>query len=250
MNIGITEQGDAALDFNWTWQMKNLDGAIIISKGFNKKLEDELLKYKNKVIYHASCTGLGGTNIEPNIPIFTEKLNHITSLIHRGFDPSHIVIRIDPLMPKAWIEEINKVNNINYIQNIKDILVYAKKLNIKRIRWSYFDPYKHALDRFKKLNYQFANSDPYWIPDYNNEIQLDKLDFSFEYEVCSELYVPHYMMLGCISGKDVEILKLNKFNYKPIGKHQRPGCLCLSCKQELLNSPKQCAYGCAYCYWK
>ena len=112
------------------------------------------------------------------------------------------------------------------------------------------DPYNHVMKRFKALDYEFAEHDPYWMPDYNNEIRLDLIDFSFEYETCAEPYVPRFMMLGCISGKDVEILKLNKFKYKNERAKQRPGCLCLSCKQELLNQPYRCPNQCVYCYWK
>lgn len=30
----------------------------------------------------------------------------------------------------------------------------------------------------------------------------------------------------------------------------RGGCLCLSCKTELLTCRAQCPHGCLYCYWK
>lgn len=43
MKIGITERGDASIDFSWVNKIKNVDGAIIISKGFNDKFKNELI---------------------------------------------------------------------------------------------------------------------------------------------------------------------------------------------------------------
>ena len=68
MKIGITEQGDACLDLSWTNKINLMDGAIIISKTFSPTFNENLLKYKDSIIYHATITGLGSSIIEPNVP--------------------------------------------------------------------------------------------------------------------------------------------------------------------------------------
>ena len=67
--IGITERGDAALDWVdwWDW-VSDGQPAILITKD-PQKLSERLTKIDNpKVIVHATITGWGGTPLEPNVP--------------------------------------------------------------------------------------------------------------------------------------------------------------------------------------
>ena len=114
----LQKDGDAGLDLSWQNRIGATIGSIIISKAANKKFEEALLKYQDKIIYHATCTGLGGTIIEPNVPTVQEKLNHLLRLISLGFPPTHIVIRIDPLFPKPMVKYIDETCGINYITNL------------------------------------------------------------------------------------------------------------------------------------
>lgn len=94
IKFGITEAGDAGLDYSWA--NKLLDGNIIITKHLtaqNDKLIDLLLKNKNKIILHVTCTGYGGTKMEPNVPKPQEVYNGVNELISRGFPEKQIVLR-------------------------------------------------------------------------------------------------------------------------------------------------------------
>lgn len=210
-------------------------------------MENALLTYQNKVIYHATCTGLGGTIIEPNVPTIEEKLNHINRLINKGLSPEHIVIRIDPLFPKIMIDIINKICNINYIENLKKILNFAEENNIIRIRYSYLDLYHHVLERLKKVITNFE-IDKNFIYEYQNEIQLETMKPGLLYSACAECDVPEWHKVGCISDEDLTVLGIfGKFSGK-LG--QRKFCLCPGNKFELLKNKTRCKHKCVYCYWK
>ena len=101
MKIGITERGDAALDLSWVDKLKYVDGAILITKNCGKKeFLDSLSKSEKPIILHATCTGMGGTHMEPNVPSPLSQINVIKRIIRTGILPAKkIVIRIDPIYP-------------------------------------------------------------------------------------------------------------------------------------------------------
>ena len=74
MKIGVTERGDAGIDFTWVNKLKNrtVDGAILITKNVNDTFIKNVMDlYKNgftQIIVHCTCTGHGRTIIEPNVP--------------------------------------------------------------------------------------------------------------------------------------------------------------------------------------
>lgn len=246
--FGITERGDAGLDLSWVDRIHAVDAAIIISKCANRDLEDALLNYSEKLIYHATCTGLGGTLIEPNVPNLNEKFNHIKNLIYRGFPAEQIVVRIDPIFPKIWEEKLNRILNINYFNSLKEILNLTESLGIKRVRYSWLDCYPHVMKRLKSLNAEFI-FDESWNLNYESEFILENMNKNLEYETCCEVKSPIWQKLGCISNKDLKCLGLNHHRFSGMSL-QRYGCKCPGNKLELLNGKYQCENKCAYCYWK
>lgn len=75
LKIGITERGDAGIDFSWYDKIKQelVGGAILITKNVNKEFAHKVLDlYEEgfKIIVHCTCTGYGGTALEPNVPDF------------------------------------------------------------------------------------------------------------------------------------------------------------------------------------
>ena len=81
MKIGITEAGDASLDYTWLNKIDSCDGLILITKNVTDKFIDTILEHKDKIILHATCTGMGGTIIEPNVPSYDKQLAQVTKLI-------------------------------------------------------------------------------------------------------------------------------------------------------------------------
>lgn len=245
--FGITERGDAGLDLSWQDRLNAVIGAIIISKSDSVELENALLKHKDKCIYHATCTGLGGTIFEPNVPHYQEKLKHIWRLIDQGFPRNQIVIRIDPLMPFSWIDTMEKNLGIkDYLLTLKTILQFAEDNEIYSIRYSYLDFYNSTIKRLSKLPCKFYSTG-ITEADY---INLEDINKNLVYSACAEFKVPAEHKVGCISKEDLERLGIaNKYAFSG-SSMQRPGCLCPKQKLELLNKNHQCEHKCIYCYWK
>lgn len=99
MRIGITEAGDAGLDLSWVNKLDKIDGAVLITKNITDKFIDAVIANKDKLIIHATTTGMGGTVIEPNVPDYKTQLTQVQKLIDRGFPKNRIIIRVDPIIP-------------------------------------------------------------------------------------------------------------------------------------------------------
>ena len=97
--IGITEAGDAGVDLSWVDKMGSVDGAVLITKCISPNFVDAAMKFKDKIIVHATITGYGGTILEPLVPYPYEQYGAIMYLIEKGFPKEKIVIRVDPIIP-------------------------------------------------------------------------------------------------------------------------------------------------------
>ena len=64
--IGATDGGDAGLDLSWRDKMNTVDGAVLITKRITPAFIEAVKDLPNVVI-HATCTGYGGTVVEPNV---------------------------------------------------------------------------------------------------------------------------------------------------------------------------------------
>ena len=235
IKVGITERGDAGLDF--TWVGKLLDANIIITKNLNDTIINHLIENKNKIILHITCTGLGSTKVEPKVPNVKFTHSQVIKLIESGFPVNQIVLRVDPIIPLKIVLE----------QRVKNVLDMFKDTGIKRVRYSFLDMYPHVKERLSKAGMNLPY-ETFCCPDYmkNNALELLKqYENIYEFEACAE---KTYHQLGCISQKDFDILKI-KEEAEPVG-YQRKGCLCIAGKTELLTNKKKCPHGCLYCYWK
>lgn len=246
MKIGITEAGDASLDYSWVNKINTIDGAILITKNITDKFIDEVLKVKDKIILHATCTGYGGTIIEPNIPDYKIQLEQVKKMIKLGFPAERIVIRIDPIIPTN-----------DGIKKLKEVVEYIQ-LYVKRYRISIIDMYPHVRERFKKANVPelFNGNFQASFKEYNEvNKQLKELKklYNVSFETCAEKFINEAFATGCVSEKDLNLLNLKQEENTLKG--QRKSCLCLSCKTELLTHKDHkegygCSYKCLYCYWK
>lgn len=246
MIIGITEKGDPSIDYAWTKKMSLVDGAILITKNLTPKFMDEILKVKEKVILHASCTGYGGTIVEPNLPCFQKQLDNIRELIARGFPQKQIVVRIDPIIPtKKGIQLVRTI--VEYIQT-----------DIKRFRVSVIDMYPHVAKRFTEnhlpLPFEKFQANAEQFSDLNKELEDLQKEYGVVFESCAEIFLNSVKQTGCVGKDDIKLLGLELDDTTDSLKGQRPGCLCSSAKSEMLEGLKcdnyGCAYKCLYCYWK
>lgn len=234
MKIGITERGDAGIDFSWVDKL--LDMNIIISKNLNQTLIKHLIENKDKVIFHMTCTGFGNSIIEPNVPSLDETYSQVLKLIKEGFPVEQIVLRVDPIIPTS--EGIRRAQNVLWM---------FQKTGIKRVRYSFIDLYPHVRERFERAGIQVPFEGFSCSKEMADKVlsMLGLYSHIYEYEACAE-NTPH--QLGCISQKDFNILKV-KFTPE-VGGFQRKGCMCAAGKTELLNSKKRCPHKCLYCYWR
>lgn len=234
--VGITEAGDAGLDFNWASQMDSVDYAILISKELNDKLIAGCVAFKDKVILHLTVTGFGGTKIEPNVPSKEEINESLGKLKYYGFPTEQIVLRLDPIVPTP-----------KGIQTAESVLKLFSTSGIKRCRYSFLDMYSHVKDRFNesKIPLPYTTFHPSQVMMDNAMNMLKQYETVYQFESCSEL-TEH--QLGCISDKDTKIL--NKDSALIESSLQRGNCLCPSNKLELLDNKKRCEHSCLYCYWR
>lgn len=232
--IGITERGDAGLDFSWADKL--YDANIIITKNPNDKFIEHALKHKDKIILHITCTGFGGSVIEPNVPLPYVVINQTYKLIQLGFPKKQIVLRLDPIIPT------NKG-----LMKTKEILNLFANIGIKRCRYSFLDIYPHVKQRFADIGMNLPY-DTFTAPKEMIDNAMDLLseyEDIYEFESCAE-NTKH--KLGCISQKDLGILGVSMDTSN--GGFQRNTCMCLGNKKELLKSKKRCSHKCLYCYWK
>lgn len=254
MKIGITERGDASRDLSWVFACSGdtpkVDGAILITKDCSKPFRDNVLKLQRHdfpMVIHATCTGWGGTPMEPNVPNFQVQLENLKALINAGFPKENTVLRLDPIIPTK--EGILRARLV-----LESLFQENKDLCGIRIRTSIMDGYRHALARMK--NRGFDTTTLYFKPT-NQQIDAIAdmlLSYDFLYEVCAEPALAKrnpdkFIEIGCISEKDLHLMNLPvpKTTLNP---QKRYGCKCLSCKTELLSGRNPCGHECAYCYWK
>ena len=78
MSIGITERGDIEFDNEWMFKFHKMDFCILISKGLPPINGQNFMKNNaDKIIFHATTTGYGGTILEPNVIPYVERLNKL-----------------------------------------------------------------------------------------------------------------------------------------------------------------------------
>ena len=252
MKIGITERGDAGLNMAWVEKLNSVNGVVLITKNISKLFVENVLKAHSaghKLIVHCTCTGFGGSKLEPHVPNYKVQLNSLKFLIDMGFPAEQCVLRIDPIFPSE-----------KGLQRVKSVLNYFRSLNtgIERVRISIVDEYAHVKERYRQLGWKPLYGNNFYpskkqIIDVAQALNEANYDFLFKYETCAEndlsTLLTRHEVLGCISKEDLKILGIpeEQMSENPQG---RKGCHCLSCKTELLTERKPCPHQCIYCFWK
>lgn len=236
MKVGITEAGDAGIDFSWVDKLYDIN--IIITKHLtvkNEQLLNALLCNKGKIILHCTCTGYGGTEMEANVPTPEEVHEGVKHLIGAGFPESQIVLRTDPIIPTE--------KGINTVRRVWDMF---SDTGISRCRYSVIDMYPHVKERFL-ATYGTLPFDTFVAPKDMMEAVRRAVESygTYHFESCAE-NLPE--QVGCVSKIDFDILGVPFDN--AAGGFQRRGCLCVAGKTELLSNKRRCPSGCLYCYWR
>lgn len=254
--IGLTEWGDPSVNYTWIDNMKYVQGAILITKNITDKFISEVLKISKEkpVIVHCTCTGWGGTIIEPGVPPYKTQLNQLKKMTETGFPAERVVLRIDPIYP-----------SINGLKRVHSVLTYCfdtLKIPIGRIRISVIDEYKHVKQRYKEAGLPNLYGDSFQASQEQLELVNSLLEpwskkLNIKFELCAEnaLFAlaqekDCYAVKGCVNKDDVEkLMGLKVPNGMPINGQHRSGCSCLDCKLQLIKrNSGQCPHKCIYCY--
>lgn len=229
VKMGVTERGDAGLDFTWMRIAKDYDGVILITKHLSHLFIQEAVK-KNCIV-HVTITGHGGTIYEPNVPKLLMSKMYFDMLVDK-IGTERVVLRIDPIIP----DDRGVAVAINVYEQI-----HIKGGKRTRVRISFLDQYPHVKERFKQAGLEPL---PYY---FHAPIELRKKIAAYfpDAEICGE---PGMECIGCISEKDLKILGINA--EPKIGGWQRQECKCLTYKVEMLKTKGRCDHKCLYCYWK
>jgi len=249
--IGITEAGDAGLDLSWAKKLDTVDGVILVTKNLTPEFCNLALQNSRRVIIHATCTGYGGTVLEPNVPTVGKQLAAAAELVRRGFPMEHMVIRVDPIIPTG-----------KGIDRALSVMEKAMDLGFARFRISVIDMYPHVRARFKEAGLPLPYGENGFYPSREQLADVDAMlleareywdspgssPAGLRIECCAEPKLKEPVPCGCISAFDLALLGLDASDSDSLGP-QRKNCMCYSGKTELLNCRHQCGHGCLYCYW-
>lgn len=236
--IGCTESSEVS--FNLDVFDRLYDGNIIITKRLTTKLIDKLVENKDKIILHLTCTGWGGSELEPFVPKLETTRKKFGELIEKGFPIEHCVLRIDPIIPTE-----------DGIDRMFGVLKAFCNTGIERVRFSILDMYDHVKKRFREANLEVPYETFHAPLEIRKTIYNILLDFGKEYkfdvESCAE---PGIESISCLSQKDIDILGLTD-KIKLVGnKGQRSNCSCPINKTSLFKTkPERCLQKCLYCFW-
>jgi len=237
--IGITETGDPFMHLELFDDLCRAN--IIVTKRLTINLIAKLVEYKDICILHITCTGLGGSKLEPMAPTKEQTFKMFNNLITAGFPVEHVVLRVDPIIPTA-----------KGIETAIGVIKLFKDSGITRIRYSSFDMYEHVKDRFTsegiKLPFETFHADLKIRQELDNTVKNCAFMMDAQVEACGE---PGIQTTGCISIKDLEILGLQDEIMLEGSADQRGSCACPSNKKQLIKcKPAPCENSCLYCFWK
>lgn len=253
MKIGITERGDAGRDLSWYGKLSDggYDGAILITKVADEEFIRQVLALYQvfpHLIVHGTCTGWGGTWLEPNVPPTSEQIWSLARLTSNGFPVTNLVLRVDPIIPTE-----------EGIRRAEIALSMAGQIRgLSRVRISVLDEYRHVKDRLVS-----AGHSPFYGKSFQAGWQMKRVVMNMlkrwpgmRFETCAEDWLARCRGLGnvdccgCVSVKDLSLMGLNLDRVYGENGQGRHGCHCLSCKTELLNRKERCPNQCLYCYWQ
>lgn len=237
--IGTTETGDPAFDTGCFDRLHRAN--IIITKRLTDTLVRKLTEHRDRCILHLTCTGWGGTKVEPFVPTADTTRAQYEKLIRAGFPTDQVVLRIDPvILTKEGVERLNHVLDL------------FEDSGIKRYRVSYIDMYRHTKVRFNEGCVELPH-ETFHAPLKLRKSVTDQLaalgkETGFDLELCGEPGLPS---IPCVSQKDIDILGLTGEIILEGSARQRDACGCPANKRQILTrKPGRCANRCLYCYWK
>ena len=119
----------------WTKNPRNI---------FEHKKLNETLKKLDRIFVHLTVTGLGGTEIEPGVPLSDEIIPMLDDLVEFTGNPELIRWRFDPLL--HWVEADVRQSNVDWFAKLAPLIL---KSGIKNVITSFCSFYPKVIDRFR-----------------------------------------------------------------------------------------------------
>lgn len=260
LKIATTETYDPTLCIDlWYNRASEFDFLLYITKRMNAAVTkiftnpDSLWNHAVKPsIIHVTCTGWGGSELEPSVQTTAQTVKEVEKLIDFGYPIDRIVWRCDPIIPtKTGLEKF------------KESVAAASELKIKRVRSSILQMYKHSLERMTDFEVCREITDMYsggFFPKNFSQNEINAIsevvrqyrDISFESCASLKLSQCGFSTNGCMSEKDLIINGIDPETSGLLKGNQRQNCSCLL-KHQLIPggfSRGRCPHGCLYCYIK
>ena len=115
------------------------------------------------------------------------------------------------------------------------------------------DYYRHVRHRLSALKLPYPNGFTAGPEDFRKISEELKKYPDILFETCAEpsLRGQNVIHTGCVGWEDVRLMGIDENGIREaVNPQNRQGCLCLTCKTELLSARRPCAHKCAYCYWR
>lgn len=201
------------------------------------------LEKLNQVCVLLTITGLGGTELEPEVPTKDQVFRQLPDTIDFLGSPKRLAIRYDPLIEVVY-QERDRISNID-TDLFEDVLERAHVLGIKRVIVSYVTVYQKVKKRLEQNELRIIEHPIEEIVDFiKNEIMPRAEERGMELSTC---VLPNLTTKGCIDGATLSQLHPRK---EPCSlakdRSQRENCHCT--KSIDIGQWFACYHNCLYCY--
>jgi hypothetical protein len=230
---------------------ENVHTFVLWSKNFanlianRHGLLDALRKY-DQLYFHLTVTGLGGSEIERQVPAPTSVLRQLEPLLEIAGRPDRISLRFDPIV--HWEENDRVLNNLDFFENLAGV---ASRLGVTTIRTSFAQWYGKAKRRAARRGFRFI--DPPIGEKLAAARRLADLAAArgLRLYACAQDFlasVPGISRSSCIDGALLEELHPQ---HEPVSRRkdrtQRPECGCTE-SLDIGSYAQSCPHSCVYCY--
>ena len=208
-------------------------------------LQDGLRKY-DQLYFHFTITGLGGTQVEREVPSPQAALQQLKPLLALVGCPERISLRFDPVI--YWPEKDEIKTNLRFFE---ELAARAAELGIREVRFSFAQWYGKSKRRAAKMSFPYV--DPTLEEKRNDAFYLSTIARSRGLNLygCSQDFltdVPGIRPSACIDGR---LLQECHPEGSPVSvtkdKSQRRECRCTE-SVDIGSYTQTCPHSCVYCY--
>lgn len=216
---------------------------VLWTKNPRNLLEHDVLRdacARYPLYVHLTLTGMGGTQLEPNVPPSGEIAALLEPLADYAGDPERIRIRFDPIVHLLLSDNDTFCN----LESFESIANEAKKEGVADVSISWMDSYRKVVSRLRKHGITDMSVSPdMWEKEFA-WLESKAAKYSIRLHGCC---VPGMPASKCIDGELLTRLHPEKLQCSTKkAKGQRTTCGCTESFDIGWYNP--CPHGCLYCY--